>query len=126
MFARFLRRPTDGARGLSCFSSSRPPLYALLRLLIKRLRDRCGAPLVTHCGDNDLALVPSLTNPKHIPGGDFSGDLDALAVYLDLAALDGGFCQSARFEESCSPEPFIHSHLAPHVFCIIQWWAAPA
>ena len=93
---------------------------------IERLCNGCGTSLVTHGGDDNLALVPPLSDAKNVPRRDLSGDLDALAVYLHFAPLDGGLGEGPRFEESRSPKPFIYPHFAACVFRISQCWEDPA
>lgn len=52
-------------------------------------------------------LLFATDNIKRIAGVYLFGRLDMQLVKQNLAAVDGGSSQAARFEEACSPQPLV-------------------
>lgn len=76
---------------------------ALFGFFIKGLRNRGRSSLLTGAFHHYLSVIPPLTDAQRVPGGNFSGDFDALALELHLAALDCGLGERPGFEETGRP-----------------------
>ena len=92
-------------------------LDTLLAFFVERLRNARRPALVSQgqYGDFRIGRLPLYMQGIALLDG--AGRLDALAVQVDLAAVDGGRCQAAGLLEAGCPQPLVNAHC----FRVIAW-----
>lgn len=107
-----LRRRSHSPGGLSFFGRFQSRFAAQFSFPIKTLRHRRRSANIAHDQDFDLEVSTFIPDVEHVTDLYFASRFCRLLVRLNSSQFAGAGGESASFEESRSPEPFVDARAA--------------